>query len=46
METTPSFCASYEYSGWRDLFYCVDPHSWAYMGITLSIGLSIVGAAW
>jgi hypothetical protein len=36
----------YMYSGWKDMFYCISPHSWAYMGVALSIGLSIIGAAW
>jgi len=34
------------YNGWKDMFYCIHPLSWAYMGVALSIGLSIIGAAW
>ena len=32
--------------GWNDMFYCISPSSWAYMGVALSLGLSIIGAAW
>jgi F0F1-type ATP synthase membrane subunit c/vacuolar-type H+-ATPase subunit K len=34
------------YEGWKDVFYCMDPSSWAYMGVALALGLSIIGAAW
>jgi F0F1-type ATP synthase membrane subunit c/vacuolar-type H+-ATPase subunit K len=34
------------YSGWGDMFYCSSPSSWAYMGVALALGLSIIGAAW
>lgn len=33
-------------AGWKDMFYCVSPYSWAYMGVSLALGLSIIGAAW
>lgn len=39
-------CNTYDYQGWKDMFYCTDPSSWAYMGVALSLGLSIIGAAW
>ena len=31
---------------WSDLFYQVSPYSWAYIGIAIALGISIVGAAW
>ena len=39
-------CLTGEYDGWKDMFYCTDPSFWAYMGVALSLGLSIIGAAW
>ncbi len=41
-----SVCTTGEYTGWKDMFYCTDPASWAYMGVALALGLSIIGAAW
>ncbi len=41
-----SVCTTGEYAGWKDMFYCTDPFSWAYMGVALALGLSIIGAAW
>ena len=34
------------YSTWSQLFYCISPYTWAYMGIAIAFGLSIIGAAW
>ena len=31
---------------WGEMIYCINPYSWAYMGVALSIGLSISGAVW
>lgn len=39
-----SFAA--EYTSYHDLFYDISPYSWAYVGIGLALGLSILGAAW
>jgi hypothetical protein len=39
-------CAAGNYQGWKDMFYCISPYSWAYMGVALALGLSIIGAAW
>ncbi len=44
---TPFDCTTNpDYKGWSDMFYCTNPSSWAYMGVALSLGLSIIGAAW
>lgn len=31
---------------WQDTLYCISPYSWAYFGIALAMGISIIGAAW
>ena len=36
--------ASYE--DWGDLFYHISPYSWAYVGIGIALGASVIGAAW
>jgi len=33
-------------TNWGDMFYCVNPYSWAYLGVAMAIGLSIFGAVW
>jgi len=33
-------------ASWGDLFYAISPYSWAYMGVGLALGLSILGASW
>jgi V-type H+-transporting ATPase proteolipid subunit len=34
------------YETWADLFTYISPYSWAYVGIGLALGLSVLGAAW
>lgn len=34
------------YETWAGLFECISPYSWAYVGLALGLGLSIIGAAW
>ena len=31
---------------YSDLFYKTNPYSWAYVGVAIAIGFSIIGAAW
>ena len=33
-------------SDWGDLFYSISAYSWAYVGIGIALGASVVGAAW
>merc|ERR1719265_1371950 len=33
-------------NSWSCLFLSVNPYQWAYLGIALSLGLSVIGAAW
>ncbi len=33
-------------SDWGDLFYSISAWSWAYVGIGIALGASVVGAAW
>ena len=35
-----------EYSNWADLFYSISAYSWAYVGIGIALGASVIGAAW
>jgi len=31
---------------WGELFYNISPYSWAYVGIAIALGASVIGAAW
>ena len=33
-------------ASWGEILYCVNPYSWAYLGVALSVTLAIVGAVW
>ena len=33
-------------SSYSELFYNTSPYSWAHIGVAMSLGFSIVGAAW
>ena len=48
MNSTVPICfnETFVYTNYSDLFYCIDPNFWAYIGIALSLGVSVVGAAW
>ena len=34
------------YEDWGQVFYNISPYSWAYMGIAIALGASVIGAAW
>jgi hypothetical protein len=34
------------YQDWGELFYNISPYSWAYVGIGIALGASVIGAAW
>lgn len=42
----PDVCINETYTGWMDMFYCITPYSWCWLGLALALGLSIIGAAW
>eukprot|EP01024_Parvocaulis_polyphysoides_P014071 TRINITY_DN1565_c1_g2_i2.p2 TRINITY_DN1565_c1_g2~~TRINITY_DN1565_c1_g2_i2.p2 ORF type:complete len:207 (-),score=27.09 TRINITY_DN1565_c1_g2_i2:73-606(-) len=33
-------------ANWSDLFYSINPYSWAHLGTAIALGFSILGAAW
>jgi len=34
------------YQDWGEAFYNISPYSWAYFGIAIALGASVIGAAW
>jgi V-type H+-transporting ATPase 21kDa proteolipid subunit len=34
------------FTTWADILSAISPYSWAYVGLGLALGLSIIGAAW
>jgi hypothetical protein len=34
------------YADWGEAFYSISPYSWAYVGIGIALGASVIGAAW
>ncbi len=34
----------HEYTGWKHIFTCIDPHFWYAFGLVIAIGFSIMGA--
>jgi hypothetical protein len=39
-------CSVTEYTDWGHVISCISPYSWAYVGIGITLGASVVGAAW
>ena len=35
-----------DFNDWSSVLYCIDPNHWAYLGIAMAMGVSVVGAAW
>jgi V-type H+-transporting ATPase proteolipid subunit len=46
METTQQSLNNGTYQTWADLLTYLSPYQWAYLGVGLALGLSIMGAAW
>jgi len=41
--------SSYDYLGsltWSEIFLCISPFFWAYCGVAIALGFSILGASW
>jgi len=43
---TVGVCVLGNYTGWKDMFYCVNPQFWAFIGLSIVLGVSIIGAGW
>ena len=43
---TVGVCVLGNYAGWKDIFYCIHPGFWAFIGLTMALGLSVIGAGW
>ena len=46
MSTTETKVPLFSQYNWLTIFYGINPYFWAYLGISLDLGLSILGAAW
>lgn len=42
----PKMCLTGDYSGWRDMFYCISPLTWNGLGVGIAMGFSVAGSAW
>ena len=42
---TQEFCTG-PYSGWKDVWFCISPYSWGYVGVAMALFFSVIGAAW
>ena len=43
--TFPDSC-SVPATGWKDVWYCISPFSWGYVGVAMALFFSVMGAAW
>lgn len=44
-QVTEAFCTG-PYSGWKDVWWCISPYSWGYLGVAMALFFSVIGAAW
>merc|ERR1719150_1413272 len=35
-----------EYTYWSSIFSQIDPFAWAFLGVAMAMGISVIGAAW
>lgn len=43
---TVGVCVTGDYAGWMDVFYCINPNFWAFLGLSMILGVSVIGAGW
>ena len=43
---TVGVCVNGTYQGWRDVVYCINPQWYAFIGLSMVLGISVIGAAW
>lgn len=43
---TVGVCVLGSYTGWIDMFYCINPAFWAFIGMVIALGISVIGAGW
>lgn len=43
---TVGVCVAGNYSGWLDIFYCINPGFWGFIGLAIALGFSVIGAGW